>query len=172
MTSQVASGGTPVQDDCVPAAPRAVFGTVDAGGVYTPPAASLLGVGAASGVTALVGGATPGSPPVWGAIPAPPSSIAGSALATVDFGGAASPEDGLAVVTVVGCPWAAALGTMIYVVTLESSADHGSAAEEAALEGLVTTVGNVVVGVGFDLFCSAPQGSWGQWTFRVTGVTL
>lgn len=170
MTSQVASGGTPVQDDCVPAAPRAVFGTVDASGVYTPPAASLLGVGAASGVTVLVGGATPGSPPVWGAAPAAPSSVAGSATATVDFG---SPgEDGLAMVTVVGCAWAAALGTMVYVVTLESSADHGSAAEEAALEGLVTTVGNVVVGVGFDLFCSAPQGSWGQWTFRVTGVTL
>lgn len=154
----------------MPAAPRAVFGTVDASGVYTPPAASLLGVGAASGVTVLVGGATPGSPPVWGAAPAAPSSVAGSATATVDFG---SPgEDGLAMVTVVGCAWAAALGTMVYVVTLESSADHGSAAEEAALEGLVTTVGNVVVGVGFDLFCSAPQGSWGQWTFRVTGVTL
>lgn len=75
-------------------------------------------------------------------------------------------------VTVSGLAWAAALGTMVYAVTLEASADHSSAAEEAMLEGLTTTVGNVVVGVGFDLFCGAPQGTWGQWTFRVTGVTL
>lgn len=75
-------------------------------------------------------------------------------------------------VTVSGLAWAAALGTMAYVVTLESSSDHSSAAEEAALEGLVTSVGNVVVGVGFDLFCGAPQGTWGQWTFRVTGLIL
>ena len=173
MTSQVASGGTPTQDDAVASSPRAVFGSVSAAGVYTPPASTMLGTGTPSGTTVLVGG--PSGYPEWGAAPAAPGGVAGSVVVTVDFGfdGVGGGEDGTATTTVTGQTWAASLATMTYLCVLDASTfDHESPAEEGTVEGLVAAVQSVVPGVGFDLVVSAPRGTWGEWSYRVVGLSL
>ena len=78
--------------------------------------------------------------------------------ATIDFG---TKEDGNASVTV--STTSALTASKIFVTPAGvATADHDSP-DDYAVEGVTFGVGNIVNGVSFDLFASAPNGTFGQY---------
>lgn len=90
------------------------------------------------------------------------SGAANSVEAIVDFG-----TGDTDVMTTVAVAWVAA-GTEIVVTAGDATADHDI--EDAALEGLLFSVGNRVPGVSFDLYAYAPDGTFGQFKVNCVGV--
>ena len=81
--------------------------------------------------------------------------------ATVDFGTGASDTSTTVVVT--GQTWVTALSSI-------SASFTGTRAEDAAVEGLTATIGDIVVGTGFTVYASSPLGSVGTYTVSCVGV--
>lgn len=81
--------------------------------------------------------------------------------ATVDFGSGKSNTS--ATVTVTGQTWVTALSSIAVSFT-------GTRAEDAAVEGLTATIGNIVAGTGFTVYASSPLGSVGTYTVSCVGV--
>lgn len=77
---------------------------------------------------------------------------------TVDFG---TTETSIASVTI-SAAWVTT-GSIIVAQAISNTADHPDP-EEALLEELHSTVGNIVDGVSFDVFVFAPNGATGEYT--------
>lgn len=101
------------------------------------------------------------------------SSIAGTpatpnvGTATLDFGFSGGGEGGTATVTVPAL-WVSA-GSFINIRQAGiSSTDHDP--QDAILEGIVTSISNIVSGVSFDIQAYAVNDTWGQYTVQYSGV--
>jgi hypothetical protein len=86
--------------------------------------------------------------------------------ATVDFGFPAGGEDGTTSVAV-SAPWTTAQTVLVCQPAPAGNTDHS--AEDAAVEGIIAYAANLRPGNGFDLFASAPRGTWGQYLINVVG---
>ena len=89
--------------------------------------------------------------------------IVGTATVDIDFG---SFEDSLASATITGLGWVTP--SMKFIKNAVSSADH--TVEETALENVSVEVTNIVDGVGFDVYASAPHGTSGIHRFEIAGI--
>lgn len=104
---------------------------------------------------------TDGSPPSWQA----PSGGGGSANAeeiTLDFGSDGSTT---LVTGTISCAWITTAKKLSFSI-VGVSRD----AEDAALEQLHVSFGNIVANTSFDVFLHAPEGTTGEYTVQVTGV--
>jgi hypothetical protein len=104
---------------------------------------------------------TDGNPPSWQA----PSGGAGSADSvegTVDFG---SGGETTFVSVVVAASWITTSKKLSYCI-LSVTGDP----EDAALEELHVTFGNIIANTSFEIFVHAPNGTTGQYKIQVTGV--
>ena len=88
---------------------------------------------------------------------------ANGTTATLDFG----TNGTTASTTLTGLAWVAA-GTKFTASLAGSTADH--TAEEAALQGITLSVGNVVAGVGFTVYGFCPTGAVGTVSVHIAGV--
>jgi hypothetical protein len=79
-------------------------------------------------------------------------------------------EGTYAIKTVTGQTWVASNQFIECRVSGLTSADHD--AEDAALEGVVFEINNVVAGVGFDIVGHSPDGTYGKYTVRCFGQSL
>jgi hypothetical protein len=98
-----------------------------------------------------------------------PNSSSGSGnkvIATIDFGTAFGPENDTAYVTV-SAPWVTS-GSVLLATFGGPTTDHDL--DDAAVEEIVLTVGNIVPGVSFDIVAHTDHFSWGQYIVNVTGV--
>ena len=86
---------------------------------------------------------------------------------TVDFGHAVSGEASTATVTL-SATWALNSMTFQSAILSVATADHG--AEDIGVEGLYSSVSNVVNGVGFDVTVTAINDTWGRYTVYATGT--
>ena len=84
-------------------------------------------------------------------------------VAVVDFGA----DSDFATATVTGQTWVTA-GSKIAATLGAATSDHDL--EDGVLEDISVAVGNLVAGVGFDIFAHAPSGSWGQYSVNCVGV--
>jgi hypothetical protein len=87
-----------------------------------------------------------------------------SQVVEVDFGH--SREDGVVIKTV-SAPWILADSTVEVVVRAVTTADHDP--EDVAVEALSCYASNIIPGVGFDVYCSAPNSTWGRYSLLATG---
>jgi hypothetical protein len=98
------------------------------------------------------------------------AGLINTAQAVVDFGNLQSTvtflEDTTASVTV-AAPWVTA--STVFAASPTDGQDHPTA-DEAAAEGITFSVGNIVVGVSFDVIAQAPNGSWGKYVIDVIGI--
>lgn len=91
-----------------------------------------------------------------------------SGPATVDFGFPSGGEGDSATVTVTGQTWVTAGSIISASAAAIATPDHDG--DDAMVEGLTCYVGNIVAGVGFDIFCNAALGSWGRYAIQWQGV--
>jgi hypothetical protein len=82
---------------------------------------------------------------------------------TVNFG----TGDTLATATATGQAW---VGSSISIVATIMDQSGGNSAEDAAAEEITVTVGNIVVGDGFTVYASSPNGSTGTYLVACVGV--
>lgn len=95
------------------------------------------------------------------------SSSSGNAITgTVDFGFASGQEGDVATVTI-AAPWITGATVLIAGGGI-ATADHDI--DDYAAEGIQFYPSNLVVGVGFDITATAPNGTWGRYTVNVIGV--
>lgn len=87
--------------------------------------------------------------------------------ATVDFGFASGGEDTVASVTV-SAAWVTASSVILCTPLGINTADHSP--DDVAVEGLTAYASNLVVGVGFDIIVSAPNGTWGRYLINAVGI--
>jgi hypothetical protein len=85
---------------------------------------------------------------------------------TINFGPATDPEEDT-VYTTVSAPWVAA-DSVITLTLGGPTSDHDL--EDAAIERIIMSVGNIVPGVSFDIIANAGNCSWGQYQVEVVGV--
>jgi hypothetical protein len=78
------------------------------------------------------------------------------------------PEDSTATITVNGLSWITTQ-SVINLTFAGVTANHEEP-DDAQVEGLTAYAGNIVPGVGFDIFASAPNGTWGQ--YQVTAIVM
>jgi hypothetical protein len=81
---------------------------------------------------------------------------------------ALSTEDTTAITTVTGLSWINAQS--IVMLTFAGITTDHEEPDDAMVEGLTAYVGNLVPGVGFDIFASAPLGTWGR--YQVTAIII
>ncbi len=86
--------------------------------------------------------------------------------ATVDFGFASGGEDGNAQVTV-PATWVVSGSIIDCLPVAVATADHDP--EDVVLEDIRAYTGNLVPGVSFDIFASAPNGTWGRYAIKAIG---
>lgn len=86
--------------------------------------------------------------------------------ATVDFGFAAGGEDANTTVTV-PATWVTSFSVIDCLPVAVATADHDP--EDVVLEGITAYTGNLRAGVSFDIFASAPSGTWGRYTIQAIG---
>lgn len=78
------------------------------------------------------------------------------------------PEDTTATATVAGLGWITSQSVIILTFA-GVTADHEDP-DDAMVEELTAYAGNIVPGVGFDIFASAPNGTWGQ--YQITAIVM
>jgi len=103
----------------------------------------------------------------WNSLPygLPPSpSGANIVSAVVDFG-TLTPEETLIPITV-AVPWVTA--TTTFVSSVVEGQDH--TADEVVAEAVISTIGNVIPGVSFDLSVTSINGSTGKFLVNVVGL--
>jgi hypothetical protein len=90
--------------------------------------------------------------------------------ATLTFGNADSPDgqDTTARTTLTGLTWVKTTTCLVATFT-DGSADHPDP-DEAIVEGIVLSIGNVQPGIGFDICAYAPRGTWGTYNVNVVGA--
>jgi hypothetical protein len=88
------------------------------------------------------------------------------ASATVDFGFASGGEDSNTQVTV-PATWVVSGSTIDCLPVAVATADHDP--EDVVVEDIRAYTGNLVPGVSFDIFASAPNGTWGRYTVKAIG---
>ena len=79
-----------------------------------------------------------------------------------------APEDTTATITVAGLSWITPQSVIILTFA-GTTADHEEP-DDAMVEGLTAYAGNIIPGVGFDIFASAPNGTWGQ--YQITAIIM
>lgn len=89
--------------------------------------------------------------------------------ATITFFNPLAAEDTTAQVVVTGQAWVSA-GSIIVVSIAGGTANHPDP-DEPAVEDIVVTVGNLVVGVGFTISAYAPNGTWGSYFVNAIGTS-
>ena|SRR5271168_1076180 len=96
-----------------------------------------------------------------------PSPVPGNFVqALLDFGFSAGGQGDTATVTV-AATWVTSLSIIICGFPAQASPDHDP--DDAALEDLTASAGNIVPGVSFDIFAYAPNGTWGRYYVNATG---
>ena len=81
--------------------------------------------------------------------------------AIVNFNNPDGPEDTTASVVVGGLSWVNQ--NTVAVVTFAGTTSDHQEPDDAMVEGLTGYIGDIVPGVGFTIFASAPNGSWGRY---------
>lgn len=97
----------------------------------------------------------------------PASSSGNFVQATVTFFNPDGPEETTATVTLTGLPWVTSGSIIVCNPFGGSTPDHGP--EDAFVEDLAAYATNLVPGVGFDIQCYAPRGTWGRYLINATG---
>jgi hypothetical protein len=82
----------------------------------------------------------------------------------VDFG---SSRSDMGKATVTGQAW---VGTNSIIVATIVPKTSNNTIEELLLERLHVSVGNLVAGVGFDIYIHAPSGTYNQYNINILGV--
>ena len=85
----------------------------------------------------------------------------------VDFGFYPNSERTIAETTVTGQTWVTNASALI-AIPFGTTTDHD--AEDAACEGLIVSLANLVPGAGFDVIVSALNGTWGKYNILVVGA--
>ena len=88
--------------------------------------------------------------------------------AIVNFNNPDGPEDTTASVVVGGLSWVNA--NSVFVCTFSGTTSNHEEPDDAMVEGLTACVGDIVPGVGFTIFASAPNGTWGR--YNVTAILI
>jgi hypothetical protein len=88
--------------------------------------------------------------------------------AFLTFNNPNGPEETTAVTTVTGLSWITIQS--VITVTFAGTTDDHESPDDAQVEGLTACIGNLVPGVGFDIFGTAPNGTWG--TYQVTAIII
>ena len=83
---------------------------------------------------------------------------------TIDFG---STRSDMAHVTVSGISW---VTTNSIIVATPVAKSGYNTIEEVLLEELHVTIGNLVAGVGFDIYVYAPRSTSGQYNINILGA--
>ena len=96
------------------------------------------------------------------------TATAPSISATVNFGFASGKQGDDAVVTVTGCSWVTSNSKITCSLAAVTTPDHDP--EDPVIEGLTAYAANLVPGVGFDIYCYAPNGTWGRYTVNAIGA--
>ena len=104
----------------------------------------------------------------------PTTGTATTATCTVDFGFASGGETDTSSTITVAAAWVT--GTSILTaspVTFSSTGSAGANADhdpdDTIVEGIVAQVQNVVPGVGFDVFATSTNNSWGRYLINIIG---
>lgn len=87
--------------------------------------------------------------------------------AEVDFGFASGGEGDLARTTV-SAPWVTADSKIFCIPVMEATPEHDP--EDVVLEGIQAHAENLVPGVGFDIVAYAPDGAFGRYVIRASGL--
>jgi hypothetical protein len=78
------------------------------------------------------------------------------------------PEDTTATITVNGLSW---INTQsVIMLTFAGTTPDHEDPDDAQVEGLTAYAGNIVPGQGFDIFATAPSGTWGQ--YQITAIIM
>ena len=96
----------------------------------------------------------------------PSSPIKVTAL--ISFNNPDGPEDTTASVVVGGLSWVNA--NTVAIVTFAGTTSNHEEPDDAMVEGLTGYIGDIIPGVGFTIFASAPNGTWG--TYQVTAIVI
>jgi lysophospholipase L1-like esterase len=78
----------------------------------------------------------------------------------LDFGNLSGQEEDTTAQTTVADPYIQS-SSVVQVSLAGSTADHDP--EDGVIEGITLGVGNIVAGVSYDIFASAPDGTWGKY---------
>lgn len=96
--------------------------------------------------------------------PATPTKV----IAFVNFNNPDGPEDTTTSVTVGGLSWVNQ--NTVAIVTFAGTTANHEDPDDAMVEGLTGYIGNIVPSQGFDIFASAPNGTWGL--YQVTAIVI
>lgn len=96
----------------------------------------------------------------------PPSPV--KVIAFVNFNNPDGPEDTTTSVTVGGLSWVNQ--NSVFVCTFSGTTSDHEEPDDAMVEGLTAYVGDIVPGVGFTIFASAPNGTWGH--YQVSAILI
>lgn len=86
-----------------------------------------------------------------------------TATADIDFG----LNENCFASTTVSASWISSTSSLSMTI-LPNTLDHDS--EDALLEEIKVTYGNIVDGVSFDIFAHAPNDTWGRYKVKIIGV--
>jgi hypothetical protein len=84
--------------------------------------------------------------------------------ATVDFG----VDDNDLISVTIAAPWVGASSKIVCSPAYETTPEHDP--EDAQLEGLTVTAGNIVPGASFDLIAFAPESTFGTYKINWQGA--
>ena len=87
-----------------------------------------------------------------------------STTANVDFGA----TDDYSATFTIPASWVLASSIITCSYAAVTTADHDP--EDAAIENMTVTTGNIVPGVSFDAVCCAPEGTFGVYTLNIVGI--
>ncbi len=96
-----------------------------------------------------------------------PSTSGNFEQALIDFGHEVGGGEGDTAVVTVPATWVTATSIILCNFPAKASVDHDP--EDAVIEDLTASAGNIVPGVNFDITAYAPEGTWGRYYVNTTG---
>jgi hypothetical protein len=96
-----------------------------------------------------------------------PSSSGNFVQVLIDFGHEVGGGEGDTATVTVAAAWVTATSIILCNFPAIASPDHDP--EDAVIEDLTASAGNIVPGVSFDITAYAPNGTWGRYYVNATG---
>ena len=90
-----------------------------------------------------------------------------SVIATIDFGPVTDYHENDSTSVVVSAPWVSS-DTILTATFGGPSSDHD--VEDAAIENIILSIGNIIPGVSFEVFAHSENFTWGQYQINILGV--